>query len=49
MSVLIVLNQQGDRIHTQDSWYLEQDKTYDREKLMHFLKMWGVEATERVK
>ena len=43
--VLVVLNQEGERIHTQDSWYLEQDKSYDREKLVHFLKMWSVAAT----
>ena len=42
--VLVVLNQEGVRIHTQDSWYLEQDKSYDREKLVHFLKMWNVAA-----
>lgn len=42
--VLVILNQEGERIHTQDSWYLEQDKSYDKEKLMHFLKMWNVEA-----
>jgi uncharacterized protein YyaL (SSP411 family) len=42
--VLVVLNQKGDRIHTQDSWYLEQDKSYDREKLVHFFKMWNVAA-----
>ena len=44
--VLVVLNQAGERIHTQDSWYLEQDKSYDREKMMHFLKMWNVTATK---
>jgi hypothetical protein len=32
------------RIHTQDSWYLEQDKSYDREKLVHFFKMWNVRS-----
>jgi uncharacterized protein YyaL (SSP411 family) len=42
--VLVVLNQEGERIHTQDSWYLEQDKSYDRDKLIHFLKMWSVTA-----
>ena len=42
--VLVVLNQEGERIHIQDSWYLEMDKSYDREKLKHFLKMWNVTA-----
>jgi uncharacterized protein YyaL (SSP411 family) len=44
--VLVILNQEGERIHTQDSWYLEQDKSYDREKLVHFLKMWNVAAVK---
>lgn len=43
--VLVILNQEGKRIHTQDSWYLEQDKSYDREKLAHFFKMWNVAAS----
>lgn len=42
--VLVVLNQEGTRLHTQDSWFLEKEKSYDKEKLMHFLKMWNVEA-----
>lgn len=42
--VLVVLNQEGGRIHTQDSWYLEKDKAYDLEKLVQFFKMWNVAA-----
>ena len=42
--VLVVLNREGERIHTQDSWYLEQDKTYDREKVVQFFRMWNVAA-----
>jgi thioredoxin-related protein len=42
--VLVVLNQEGERIHTQDSWYLEQDKSYDREKVVQFFRMWNVGA-----
>jgi len=42
--VLVVLNQEGDRIHTQDSWYLEQDKDYDRAKVEQFFRMWSVAA-----
>jgi uncharacterized protein YyaL (SSP411 family) len=45
--VLVVLNQQGERIHTQDSWYLELDKSYDKEKLVHFLEMWNVAAVKQ--
>lgn len=44
--VLVVLNREGQRIHTQDSWYLEKDKDYDREKLVHFFMMWNVAATQ---
>jgi len=43
--VLVVLDENGRRLHTQDSWFLELDKSYDREKLMHFLKMWSFAAT----
>lgn len=42
--VLVVLNQEGEVIHVQDSWYLELDKSYDKEKLMHFYRMWNVAA-----
>jgi uncharacterized protein YyaL (SSP411 family) len=44
--VLVVLNQDGKRIHTQDSWYLELDNSYDREKVIHFLEMWNVAAVK---
>ena len=42
--VLIILGQDGMRLHTQDSWYLEKEKYYDKEKVMHFLEMWNVAA-----
>ena len=45
--VLVVLNQNGERIHIQDSWYLEEDKSYDKEKLMHFLEMWSMAAVNQ--
>jgi thioredoxin-related protein len=44
--VLVILDQDGVRLHTQDSWYLEKDKFYDKEKLMHFLEMWSVAAVK---
>jgi thioredoxin-related protein len=44
--VLVILDQDGERLHTQDSWYLEKDKYYDKEKLMHFLEMWSVAAVK---
>lgn len=45
--VLVILDQEGLRLHTQDSWYLEKDKFYDKEKLMHFLEMWSVAAVKQ--
>jgi thioredoxin-related protein len=45
--VLVILDQEGMRLHTQDSWYLEKDKFYDKEKLMHFLEMWSVAAVKQ--
>jgi hypothetical protein len=44
--VLVILDQEGVRLHTQDSWYLEKDKYYDKEKLTHFLEMWSAEAVK---
>jgi len=44
--VLVVLNTNGERIHTQDSWYLEQDSNYNRDKLVHFFRMWNVAAAK---
>jgi uncharacterized protein YyaL (SSP411 family) len=42
--VLVILDGEGSRLHTQDSWFLEKDKTYDREKVLHFLKSWNYTA-----
>ena len=39
--VLVILDEEGQRLHTQDSWFLEKDKSYDREKVLHFLEMWS--------
>lgn len=44
--VLVILDQDGIRLHTQDSSYLEEDKFYDKEKVMHFLMMWNVAAVK---
>lgn len=39
--VFVVLDAAGRRLHTQDSWYLEDGKaSYDAEKTKHFLEMW---------
>lgn len=40
--VIVILDQNGDRIHTQNSAYLEKDKSYDKKKLSGFFKDWTV-------
>ena len=43
--VFIILNEKGERIHTQNSEYLEDGKSsYDKKKIMSFLQMWSPEA-----
>lgn len=44
--VLLVLNQDGKRIHTQDTVFLEEGKGYNRKKLLRFLRLWNVEAVK---
>jgi thioredoxin-related protein len=44
--VFVVLDQEGNRLHTQNSWYLEKEKSYDRDKLMAFLRDWGPAALD---
>ena len=40
--VFIILNGKGERIHTQNSEYLEDGKkSYDRRKVQAFLEMWS--------
>lgn len=43
--VFIILNEKGERIHTQNSEYLEDGgKSYNREKVQAFLEMWSPRA-----
>jgi thiol:disulfide interchange protein len=42
--VLLVLDQNGQRLHTQDTGLLELDKGYDPEKVARFLLSWNVAA-----
>jgi len=43
--VFIILNQKGERIHTQNSEYLEDGKSsYNRNKVLSFLEMWSPRA-----
>ncbi|MFM6926048.1 MAG: thioredoxin family protein [Ferruginibacter sp.] len=43
--VFIILNEKGERIHTQNSEYLEDGKkSYDQRKVQSFLEMWSPRA-----
>ncbi len=42
--VLVVLNAEGERLHTQNSWYLEKEKGYDFKKVKSFLLNWSPDA-----
>ncbi len=44
--VFLVLNDKGELIHTQSSWYLEAEKTYDKEKVRSFFTDWGRKALD---
>ena len=42
--VFVVLDGIGNRIHTQNSAFLEKDKSYDRVKVLRFLKNWSANS-----
>lgn len=42
--VFLVLNEKGDLLHTQTSWYLESGKSYDKEKVTAFFNDWSKKA-----
>ena len=42
--VFLVLNEKGDLLHTQTSWYLEAGKGYDKEKVTAFFNDWSKKA-----
>ena len=44
--VFIVLDANGNRIHTQNSEYLEQGKSYNKQKVMEFLLNWTPQALD---
>ena len=46
--VLIVLNGEGKRLHTQDSGLLESGGDYSKKKVLTFLKGWTVSALDPV-
>lgn len=46
--VFVVLDQEGKRLHTQDSSYFEEDSYYGEEKIISFLKNWTPLAIDPV-
>ena len=42
--VFVILNAKGERIHTQNSAYLEKDSSYDRDRVLQFYKNWSPTA-----
>ena len=44
--VFIVLDDKGNRLHTQNSGYLEEGKGHSKEKVMEFFKNWAPEALD---
>ncbi len=39
--VLVILDAKGNRLHTQNSSYLEQGRGYDKQKVLDFLNAWS--------
>lgn len=46
--VLVVLDGEGKVVHIQDSGYLEEEKGYDREKVLRFFSLWTPKAAAGV-
>jgi thioredoxin-related protein len=44
--VLLVLDEDGHRLHTQNTAYLEKDKGYDTDRLFNFLLDWNEKALD---
>jgi len=42
--VFLILDDKGDLLHTQTSWYLESGKSYDKEKVTAFFNDWSAKA-----
>jgi len=47
--VLVILDANGNRLHTQNSGYLEKDKGYDEEKVKSFFADWAPSALDESK
>ena len=44
--VFIILDENGERLNTQNSEYLEQGHSYNKAKVMEFLQNWNVKALD---
>lgn len=44
--VFVILNGKGERIHTQNSAFLEKDKGYDHDRVLQFYKHWSPTALD---
>lgn len=44
--VFLILNEEGDLLHTQNSEYLESGKGYDKEKVIAFFNNWSKKALD---
>lgn len=44
--VLVILDDNGNRIHTQNTAYLEEDTTYNEKKIREFLLNWNSKAID---
>jgi thioredoxin-related protein len=44
--VFVVLDGKGNRIHTQNSAYLEQDKSYNKAKVLEFFNNWNPKSLQ---
>ncbi len=44
--VIVILDQEGKRIHTQNSVYLEEEKSYNKKTLLGFFGDWTVEKLD---
>ncbi|MEZ5199543.1 MAG: hypothetical protein R2764_25155 [Bacteroidales bacterium] len=42
--VIVILDSEGNRLHTQNSAYLEKEKSYDEKLMVEFLKQWSPAA-----
>lgn len=44
--VIIILDEKGNRIHTQNTEYLEEGKGYNKEKILEFFQNWSPKALD---